>query len=141
MKQIVSKGLDDLPDVARQIIAAAWDKKVWVFHGEMGAGKTTLIKAIASAFEIEDIVQSPTFSLVNEYSNKQGATFYHFDFYRIADEEEAMQIGVEEYLDSGHYCWLEWASLIPNLLPDALLMIKISLNQSGHRIIALEHYD
>ncbi len=78
MKQIVSKGLDDLPDVARQIIAAARDKKVWVFHGEMGAGKTTLIKAIASAFEIEDIVQSPTFSLVNEYRNKQGRYFLSF---------------------------------------------------------------
>src|SRR5690606_19311316 len=85
--------IQELPDLAREIISEAGDYKVWLFEGDMGAGKTTLIREICSAFEVEDNVSSPTFSLVNEYQNNSGEIFYHFDFYRIKSEAEAMDIG------------------------------------------------
>ena len=136
-KVLVCQHLADLPGVAEQIIAAAGDIKVWLFEGDMGAGKTTLIKALCSAFEVIDNVTSPTFSLVNEYESLNGSTFYHFDFYRIKDETEAMDIGVEEYFYSDHICFIEWPSKIPNLIPDVHLSIYIDVNPDHSRRIAI----
>ena len=136
-KILVSQHLADLPRVAEQIIASAGDIKVWLFEGDMGAGKTTLIKALCGAYEVMDNVTSPTFSLVNEYENHDGSTFYHFDFYRIKDETEAMDIGTEEYFYSGNICFIEWPSKIPNLIPEAHLSINIEVNPDHSRRIAI----
>jgi tRNA threonylcarbamoyladenosine biosynthesis protein TsaE len=109
--------IDMLPDAASRIIAAAGEKKIWAFTGEMGAGKTTLIKAICNELEVRDEVTSPTFSLVNEYSTPQG-WIYHFDFYRINNISEVFDIGYEDYFYSGQLCLLEWAGKVQELLHD-----------------------
>src|SRR4051812_22448751 len=99
--------LQHLDAAARELLSAT-DKKVWLMEGEMGAGKTTLVKVLCEVLGVHGDMSSPTFSIVNEYSTKNGQVIYHFDFYRLKNETEAMDIGVEEYLDSGHYCFLEW---------------------------------
>lgn len=109
--------LDDIDNAAAQIIAAAANQKVWLFTGHMGAGKTTLIKAICSALGAEGDFSSPTYSLVNEYEVKQGKSkIYHLDLYRLKNIDEALDIGIEEYLYSGGYCLIEWPQLIMPLL-------------------------
>ncbi len=133
--------LSDLPRLAGELISAAGDHTIWVFKGEMGAGKTTLIKAIGEALGFVDQVQSPTFGLVNEYQDSNGVSYYHFDFYRIEDEEEAEDIGVSEYFYSGHLCFIEWASRIPNLIPDHYLLVEIALSASDKRQITVTKYD
>jgi tRNA threonylcarbamoyladenosine biosynthesis protein TsaE len=126
--------LDDLEIVVKDLTAAAGDRKVWLFHGEMGAGKTTLIKAICRSLGIESTMNSPTFAIVNEYDN----AVYHFDFYRLKSEEEAYDIGVEEYLDSGRFCFIEWPGKIPSLLPDRRFEITLKIESPSHRSI---HYE
>jgi len=135
-EKIEYQDLSQLPQVAQQVITFAGDIKIWAFDGEMGAGKTTLIKAICELFEVEDNVSSPTFSIVNEYWSDKVKSIYHFDFYRLKDESEALDIGIEEYFDSGNYCFLEWPSKIESLLPDPLLQIQITL-EGNKRVIHL----
>ncbi len=130
--------LAELPQIAQEIIQLAKDYKIWEFDGEMGAGKTTLIKAICQELGVEENVSSPTFSIVNEYLSNKGCTIYHFDFYRIQDEEEAFDIGVEEYFESNHHCFLEWATLIPSYLPEKRLKISIQIVENDERIIDLQ---
>ena len=120
-----SQSLEDLPDVARQIKTHAGDIKVWLLCGDLGAGKTTLLKEIASLFDIQDTVSSPTFGLVNEYWGTNEEVFYHFDFYRIETLEEVVDIGFDEYLDSGAYCFIEWPEKIEALLPEQFVLIRI----------------
>jgi len=108
--------LSELTEVAKWIIANLKNRVV-LFQGEMGSGKTTLIKEVCRQLGVSEEVSSPTFSLVNEYQGKMGPV-YHFDFYRLEAEEEALDFGVEEYLDSGHWCLLEWPEKISNLLPE-----------------------
>lgn len=139
--QLICEGLEQLDEVAKRIISFGKDYKVWIFEGQMGAGKTTLIKAICKAFEVEDNVHSPTFSIVNEYRNQSDEVFYHFDFYRIKNEEEAMDIGTEEYFYSGHHCFVEWPSKVEGLLPDKILKIGISIEDRERRLIDLARYD
>ncbi len=129
--------ISDLPEVARRIIKEAGDCKVWLFEGAMGAGKTTLIREICAVFEVEDNVSSPTFSLVNEYQNHLGDVFYHFDFYRIKSETEAMDIGCDEYFYSGNFCFIEWPSQIPGLIPESNLTIRIFEKADHTRSIVL----
>lgn len=129
--------IQQLPEVAKFIIENSGSQRIWIFEGRMGAGKTTVIKAIASEFAIEDNVSSPTFSVINEYQNSSGEIFYHFDCYRIDDPSEALDIGVEEYFYSGHYCWVEWAEKIRGFIPDEYLLIKIEEGDNGKRIISL----
>ena len=131
------RNIQELPDVARQIINEGADYRVWLFEGAMGAGKTTLIREICAAFDVEDNVSSPTYSLVNEYQNSAGEIFYHFDFYRISSEAEAMDIGCDEYFYSGNYCFIEWPSQIPNLIPEKKLTIHLLENADYTRSIAL----
>lgn len=101
--------LADLPVVAKEMLASLQDApRVWLFRGQMGAGKTTLSKELLKQLGIDQNVQSPTFSLVNEYQTKSGETVYHFDLYRLKNIQEALAIGIEEYLDSGHICLIEW---------------------------------
>ncbi len=125
---------------AEEIIKYSEDQLIWIFYGEMGAGKTTLIKAIAEQYAVEDNVHSPTFSLVNEYRNHENEIFYHFDFYRINNETEAMDIGVDEYFDSGDHCFIEWPQKIPSLLPKRFLKIEILITSETSRKITLSHH-
>lgn len=104
----------------------------------MGAGKTTLIKAIALQLGVVDRVSSPTFGLVNEYGDKAGNAYYHFDFYRIADQTEAVDMGVTEYFESGNLCWVEWAERIPDLVPEDSVVISINPLDENRREITIE---
>tara|TARA_R110000850_G_scaffold249331_3_gene374261 strand:+ start:1384 stop:1812 length:429 start_codon:yes stop_codon:yes gene_type:complete len=119
--------LNETSAIARWIINQVGNGII-LFNGDMGAGKTTLIKAICKELEVEDEVSSPTYSLVNEYFSPSAGTIYHFDFYRLRQEEEAMDMGVEEYLDSGKLCLLEWPENICNLLPDDCAVVNIRVN-------------
>src|SRR5690606_22062221 len=112
---------------------------MWLFLGEMGAGKTTLIQNICRVLGVVDTTTSPTFSIVNEYRDRNDESIYHFDFYRIKDETEAMDIGVEEYFDSDKLCMEEWPEKIPSLIPNQYLSIIISLETQTSRKITLQH--
>jgi len=127
------KGINDLDSVARSVLDFSGDYKVWLLMGEMGAGKTTLSKALCKYLKVLDEVQSPTFSIVNEYLTSDGETIYHFDFYRLESEEEAMAIGIEDYFYSGNICLLEWPQRVESLLPDQFLRIDIEDTQNGKR--------
>jgi tRNA threonylcarbamoyladenosine biosynthesis protein TsaE len=122
--------LTELSFVAKKIIVFADTHTIWLLEGEMGAGKTTLSKALCKEFGVIDTVSSPTFSIVNQYLTQKDETIYHFDFYRLKNEKEALAIGIEEYFDSGNICLLEWASNIKNLLPERHLVIEISKDKN-----------
>lgn len=126
MKYTVN-GLEELNKVATEI-ADSIEEKVILFYGEMGAGKTTTIKAICKALGVLEEVSSPTFSLVNEYMTSNGETVFHFDMYRINSEEEVYDMGYEEYFYSGNICLVEWPEKIPTLLPEKYGEIKISVS-------------
>lgn len=138
--QLICANEHGLAEVARTIIGFAGNQPLWLFYGQMGAGKTTLIKAIAEEFGIEDIVHSPSFNLVNEYRNAAGQLFYHFDFYRIKNETEALDIGVDEYFDSGYLCFVEWPEKISGLIPDSFFQIEITIADNMARHINLCHH-
>lgn len=127
----------DVNRVSKDIIKNS-KYKILLFHGEMGVGKTTLIKEICKELGTNDITSSPTFSIVNEYKTKTNHTIYHFDFYRINNEEEAYNIGVEDYFDSGAWCLIEWPSVIQNLLPLDYVNIHLSQLDDGQRNIQLK---
>ena len=129
--------LNELSSVAKEVIASA-KHKILLFYGEMGVGKTTLIKEICRELGIEDVTHSPTFSLVNEYQTNTRETVYHFDFYRIEEEEEAYDMGVEDYLYSNNWCLIEWPENVKNLLPLESVEIHISLLENGQRNIQLK---
>jgi tRNA threonylcarbamoyladenosine biosynthesis protein TsaE len=126
---------EDLAQISNQVIKAAYGRNIWIFEGEMGAGKTTLIKAICKELGVLGHIQSPTFSIVNQYLSSAGETIYHFDFYRLKNETEALDFGIEEYFDSGNICMLEWAEKVESLLPDNCFKIKISLTDNLERNI------
>ncbi len=134
VKSVFHYDFQQLDEAARLLQEAAGDLRVWVFRGEMGVGKTTLIKMIAKQVGVKETVQSPTFSIVNEYSATERKVF-HFDFYRIKKEEEAVDIGVEEYFYSDNFCFIEWPEKISSLLPDSFFEIAISVEASGFRKI------
>lgn len=127
--------LQDLPRVAGDILDQIPNKTI-LFYGDMGVGKTTLIKELAQQLGAEDPVSSPTFSLVNEYALPQDK-LYHFDFYRLEDVAEAYDMGVEEYLDSGHWNFIEWPDKITDLLPLAHTVIELTKNKNGSRTLNL----
>lgn len=126
-------------EAARIVVNESGGEKFWIFQGEMGAGKTTLIKALGSIFDITDSISSPTFGIVNEYSNEKGDDFYHFDFYRLDDSREALDIGIEEYFYNGNYCWLEWAEKVAEFLPDQYFLIKLEILSTTERKLTLQH--
>lgn len=123
----------DLPLIAKKLLGAFPDRKVWCFYAEMGSGKTTLIKAICNELRVTDTMSSPTFSIVNEYQTDRFERVYHFDFYRLKNSGEAMDIGVEEYFFSDFYCFCEWPEVIEGLLPDKYLKININLAGDNQR--------
>jgi ATPase, YjeE family len=126
------EGLDTLPDVAGQVLAEAGEHRVFLLYGEMGAGKTTFVKAMCQRLGVKDETSSPTFAIINEYTAPDGPV-YHFDFYRIRSEHEALDMGYEEYFYSGAYCFVEWPERIPGLLPADAVTIGISIYPDGRR--------
>lgn len=141
--EIKGNTLEQLPEAAADIVTFARENnlKVWIFEGAMGAGKTTLIKAICKQLDVKDIVQSPTFSIVNEYRTAANEPVYHFDFYRIRSVEEAVQVGAEEYFYSGDFCLIEWPSKVEPILPDCYLKIILNLNKDTSRNILISVHE
>ncbi len=129
------QSLDELDEVSRQLIAEAGPTRVWLFMGEMGAGKTTLIKALCRAVGVVSVVQSPTFGLVNEYTTQTGEPVYHFDCYRLRNEAEALDIGLEEYFDSGQYCFVEWPERIEALWPVSYYQLELVADPDSKRTV------
>ncbi|MCI1742068.1 MAG: tRNA (adenosine(37)-N6)-threonylcarbamoyltransferase complex ATPase subunit type 1 TsaE [Prevotella sp.] len=127
--------LDNIHEAAKQFIKDMGNGNIFAFYGKMGAGKTTFIKAICEELGVEDVITSPTFAIVNEYTTKGGEPIYHFDFYRIKKIEEVYDLGYEDYFDSGHLCFLEWPELIKDLLPEDTTRVTISVEEDGSRIV------
>ncbi len=128
--------LEEISIVAQRIIAEQ-PHKVILFNGEMGVGKTTFIKELAKVLGVLDATSSPTFSLVNEYQANENQLVYHFDVYRLKSESEALDMGIDEYLYSGNWCFIEWAEKIPNLIPDEHSIIEIKTLSDGKRELTL----
>ena len=126
-----------LEDVSQQILNQT-PNKVILFNGEMGVGKTTLIKQLCKTLGVKDATSSPTFSLVNEYQTNNNQTVYHFDFYRLNKETEALDMGVDDYLYSGNWCFIEWSEKIESLIPDQHTVITIELLPNGERLLELK---
>lgn len=129
-------GPADLDEAAGKLLSFAGEEKIFVFEGDMGAGKTTFIKSVAKAMGVEDLVSSPTFSIVNEY-DASGAPVYHFDFYRINDLREAYDIGYEEYFYSGNFCLIEWPQKISALLPESYIKTEILIVGDRERSLVI----
>jgi tRNA threonylcarbamoyladenosine biosynthesis protein TsaE len=130
--------IDDLAHIneaAKQFVAAMGDNTIFAFYGHMGAGKTTFIKAICEELGVKDVITSPTFAIVNEYTDGQGEPVYHFDFYRIKKQEEVYDIGFEDYVESGSLCLMEWPELIEDILPAHTVKISITEQPDGSRLV------
>ncbi|MCD7962498.1 MAG: tRNA (adenosine(37)-N6)-threonylcarbamoyltransferase complex ATPase subunit type 1 TsaE [Rikenellaceae bacterium] len=137
MEKIQVKNLDDLPFAAEKLLEKTGSKGVFAFYGEMGAGKTTLIREMCSLLGVRDSVNSPTFAIVNEYRTDYDDVIFHFDFYRIDKPEEAYDFGYDEYIESDALCLIEWPEKIESILPADAIRINIEVNEKGHRIITV----
>ena len=138
MKKFVLENIDKLDKAAAWLIEESDNARQFAFYGEMGVGKTTLIKSICNALGAQDIVTSPTFAIVNEYRIKSDELVYHFDFYRIEKKEEVFDFGFEDYLYSGAYCFMEWPEKIEGILPADVVRVFVVENPDGSRIIKLD---
>lgn len=126
-----------LPAAVKQLLHQTPGRKIYAFYGSMGAGKTTIIKAVCKYLGAVDIVSSPTFTLVNEYKTTEGESLYHIDFYRIKKQEEVFDFGIEEYLAGDAYCFMEWPELIEELLPPDTVRVNISIEKNEERILSI----
>ena len=138
MKKIEIESLSELSKVAEAVLGELRGRSVVLFRGPMGAGKTTLISRIAAALGAEDTVTSPTFALVNQYEGEGGRRIYHFDFYRINNVEEALDLGYEEYFYSGELCLVEWPEKIEPLLPEDAMTVTITVGEDEHRCFTID---
>lgn len=137
--EIKITSLDHIHEAAKEFIAAMGDNTVFAFYGKMGAGKTTFTKAICEELGVTDVINSPTFAIVNEYrSDTTGELIYHFDFYRIKKLEEAYDMGYEDYFYSGALCFIEWPELIEDLLPGNAVKVYIEENEDGSRTVRFD---
>ena len=132
--EIKIQDLEHISEAAKQFVNQIGSHKVFAFYGSMGAGKTTFIKAVCEELGVEDVITSPTFAIVNEYTGKEG-TIYHFDFYRIKKLEEVYDMGYEDYFYSGALCFIEWPELIEEVLPDDAVKVSITEKEDGSRAI------
>ena len=128
---------NELEAVATSLLEDFENERVILFYGEMGVGKTTLIKMLCKKLGVEELTNSPTFSIVNEYLSKEGEAIYHFDFYRIEEEAEVFDLGYEDYFYSGNYCFIEWPEKIPNLIPDNAVEVNIVQDEENNRLISV----
>ena len=136
--EIRIKSIEEIAVAAKEFVAAMGERKVFAFYGKMGAGKTTFIKAVCEELGVEDVINSPTFAIVNEYVDGQGEPVYHFDFYRIKNLQEVKDLGYEDYVYSGNVCFLEWPELIENLLPDDAVKVTIEEEIDGGRVLVVD---
>ncbi|HEY9114743.1 MAG TPA: tRNA (adenosine(37)-N6)-threonylcarbamoyltransferase complex ATPase subunit type 1 TsaE [Bacteroidales bacterium] len=128
--------VSELAAISKSMISEMGDERIFAFEGKMGAGKTTLIKSVCEVLGVEDVVSSPTFSLVNVYNDKDGNNIYHFDFYRIKKLEEVFDIGYEEYFYSGDYCLIEWPEMVKQVMPDSYVLVSIEVDDNENRLIS-----
>lgn len=133
--EIRMKSLDEIGEAAQKFIDAMGDNRIFAFYGKMGAGKTTFIKAVCEALGVTDVINSPTFAIVNEYVDGEGELIYHFDFYRIKKEQEVLDIGYEDYVYSGNLCLMEWPELVEDLLPEETVKVTIVEESDGGRLL------
>ena len=131
------KDLSQLDEVAKDVLSVFSSGRVFALEGQMGAGKTTFTKSLCKALNCKDNVCSPTFAIVNVYLSPKAGEIYHFDFYRLEDVSEAVQIGTEEYFYSGSYCFLEWSERVLPLLPEDVITIKIDVVSENERLISV----
>ncbi|SFW61658.1 tRNA threonylcarbamoyladenosine biosynthesis protein TsaE [Sinomicrobium oceani] len=132
----ISYTLEEIDEAARRLLDEA-PGKILLFYGDMGVGKTTLIKSLAHHLGVKDVTGSPTFGLVNEYEGAGGARIYHFDFYRINNEEEVLDIGFEDYLHTGTWIFIEWPGKIEGLIPDDAVAVRLTTNADGSRQLSV----
>lgn len=135
MTQILIDNLQSIDQAAARFVAAMGNARIFAFYGAMGAGKTTFIKAVCQQLGVGDTVNSPTFAIVNEYVDECGDSIYHFDFYRIETPQEALDIGYEDYVQSGFLCFMEWPERIGSLLPSDAVRVTIDEQPDGSRCI------
>jgi len=131
--EITIKSLDTIHEAAKVFVKEMGEGKVFAFYGKMGAGKTTFIKALCEVLGVEDVITSPTFAIINEYTDGKGDPIYHFDFYRIKKLEEVYDMGYEDYFYSGNLCLLEWPELIEDILPENVIKVTIEEQPDGTR--------
>lgn len=131
--EITIKSLDTIHEAAKEFVKEMGEGKVFAFYGKMGAGKTTFIKALCELLGVEDVITSPTFAIINEYTDGKGDPIYHFDFYRIKKLEEVYDMGYEDYFYSGNLCLLEWPELIEDILPENVIKVTIEEQPDGTR--------
>lgn len=127
--------IDHIREAAREFIEHIGDRRVFAFYGKMGAGKTTFVKAICEELGVNDVITSPTFAIINEYTSAKDDTIFHFDFYRIKKLEEVYDMGYEDYFYSGALCFIEWPELIEEILPDDAVRVSITEQDDGSRIV------
>ena len=133
--EIRIKSIDEIDSAAKKFVDEMGNNRVFAFYGKMGAGKTTFIKAVCENLGVEDVINSPTFAIVNEYADGNDEPIYHFDFYRIKKEQEVLDIGYEDYVYSGNICFMEWPELIEGLLPADVVKVTIQEEEDGGRTI------
>ena len=131
------ESLDKIDEAALEFIRAMGDNTVFAFHGDMGAGKTTFIKAVCENLGVSDTINSPTFAIVNEYRSDSGELIYHFDFYRINKIEEVFDFGYEDYFYSGSLCFIEWPEKVDTLLPKDTVNVYVKVQEDGSREVSL----
>ena len=136
--KLVLNNLSDIDIIAKKFVENMGNRKVFAFYGEMGAGKTTFIKAICGALGVTETITSPTFAIVNEYEKEEGEPIFHFDFYRIKDIDEAYDFGYEDYFYSGNICFIEWPQLVEPLLPENVVKVQIVIEDNEQRTILVD---
>ena len=142
--EIIIKDIEHIREAAREFIEHIGEHRVFAFYGKMGAGKTTFVKAICEELGVDDVITSPTFAIINEYTTAhqpsdislQTSTIYHFDFYRIKKLEEVYDMGYEDYFYSGALCFIEWPELIEEILPDDAIRVSITEQEDGSRVVS-----
>jgi tRNA threonylcarbamoyladenosine biosynthesis protein TsaE len=135
--EIVIKNKRVLQSAVRKLLNQTKGKRIYAFYGAMGAGKTTIIKALCEFLGASDIVSSPTFTLINEYRTTSGESLYHIDFYRIKKHDEVFDFGIEEYLSAGKYCFMEWPELVEDILPEETVRVRISVGENEKRTLSV----
>jgi tRNA threonylcarbamoyladenosine biosynthesis protein TsaE len=133
--KIFIENKSQLSTAVKKLLKFAGEKKIFAFYGSLGAGKTTIIKAVCKVLDVTDIVTSPTFTLVNEYKTSGGDPIYHIDFYRIKKKEEVFDFGVEDYLSGDSYCFIEWPELVEDVLPTGIVRIRITTEENEQRTL------
>lgn len=135
--QLIAHSIEEMSDAAQTFLKEIGDKRVIAFFGNMGVGKTTFIKEVCKQLGVTDVVNSPTFAVINEYASNVGP-IYHFDFYRIKNIEEAYDFGYEDYFYSGNFCFIEWSEKIVDILPDDCIQVTITELENGNRKFVIE---